>query len=321
MPTETSRGWTPSCRSRSMRVRSTSEARIAPARCASEVRACSVSCASRVGTTITRARTPCSRASADDRGERDQRGQHADDGRPGDGHVDAGAGEPHGAAAGEERREGEDDARREDREQRQHDEAEDGRDRGTGDRSPHRRVDELVPHHAEQAAEAGPCACSRSESGQPERVEAVDAGRLEPAEAVEAVDEAEQQHEADAEHGHQAESDTEEREEHREDDGADRPRVRPAARSHRPRARARRGSSDAPAAMRRPAASMSGRSCLHGTVAAFAAPPGRPDSSLRVIPKAGRGPPCGGSDAARIGQPVLQSVVCRVSRPTEGRRR
>ena len=60
--TETSRGCTPSCRSRSMRVRSTSPARTALSRCVPASRACSTSWASRFGTRIARVSTPWSTA-------------------------------------------------------------------------------------------------------------------------------------------------------------------------------------------------------------------------------------------------------------------
>ena len=62
IPTDTSRGCTPSWRSRSIRVRSTSAARTAPARCAWDCRACSARSASREGIMIARASTPCKMA-------------------------------------------------------------------------------------------------------------------------------------------------------------------------------------------------------------------------------------------------------------------
>ena len=153
MPTETSRGWTPSCRSRSMRVRSTSAARTAPARWALDVRAASASCASREGTMMARARTPCRMREPDDRRRARATAARMPTGTAQEtGHLDAGAGEPRPCSPCRvQRREGQHDTGGEDAEEHDDDPAEDRGDREARDAAP-ARGSIACSHRVRQAA-------------------------------------------------------------------------------------------------------------------------------------------------------------------------
>ena len=219
IPTETSRGWTPSWRSRSMRVRSTSAARTAPSRWTFEVRAASASCASRDGTMMARARTPCRMPSPTIAGEGDECGEHTHAARPGERDGDVGAGERDGASGRRAAR--------------------------TPVRSPKPRCRRgsttiqprmvAIARFATARQLPGSMACSPSvrrnppnpgraagaqpRRGKPEVVQAVDACGLEPAEPEDGVDEADEEQEADAEDRNEADADTEQGRQEGEDEG------------------------------------------------------------------------------------------------------
>ena len=244
MPTDTSRGWTPSCRSRSMRVRSTSAARTAPARCTCDVRACSASSASREGTMIARVRTPCRRATPTMADEREQGAQDADRDRPRHRDIETRPEQTHRCGlAGEERGERERDPARDDAQGAEDDPSEHRRDRGVRDGPPHRWVDQLQPQRPQEAAETRAAAHARTTRRQPEAVEPVDPGSLEPAEGEQRVLEHDEQHEPDAEHRGEPEADAQQHDQDGEQErphDADRRELQRGPRESSRRVRARR---------------------------------------------------------------------------------
>ena len=151
------------------------------------------------------------------RGERPDDAHGHGESRP---HVEADAEQAHGLARVQ-RCEGAGDADDDGREERDDEKSEDRRDRDAGNAAPHDRVGELRPDHAEESAESGARRAADADRRQLQTVEAVDAGVLEPRGRVHRVDEHVEQQQADAEKGHQAQSDPQQGEQHGEDGGTD----------------------------------------------------------------------------------------------------